>query len=322
MYDTLKLILKEEELNNKVSFMEEVSCRLIDVKYYNNKVVGHIRNMRVEVRDTTLVVEGSLTKWLLGNNYERSLSLWDIRVAIKSLSSALGVPLEMAKVVRLDIAFNFSVEYVPWLYMKKLLYSDGYHRSNIEKETLYLDRYDVQQVFYDKMSELKSCGVEELEELAHLNVLRYEFRFKRVTKVLGEVRGSYLYNPDFCLLLLNKWYRCYMDIDKQVEEVGIKFTGIKSMKESCVALCMSEINMFEKVEEAFVKKEINSAIKFAVLQELRRIEAAYCDYDKVSLVDELTGKIESAYVMLKRRYSVVPARMEIYNKIIDSEYIV
>lgn len=94
------------------------------------------------------------------------------------------------------------------------------------------------------------------------------------------------------------------------------------MKESCVALCMSEINMFEKVEEAFVKKEINSAIKFAVLQELRRIEAAYCDYDKMSLVDELTGKIESAYVMLKRRYSVAPTRMEIYNKIIDSEYIV
>ena len=42
----------------------------------------------------------------------------------------------------------------------------------------------------------------------------------------------------------------------------------------------------------------------------------------MSLVDELTGKIESAYVMLKRRYSVAPARMEIYNKIIDSEYIV
>lgn len=113
-----------------------------------------------------------------------------------------------------------------------------------------------------------------------------------------------------------------MDIDKQVEEVGIKFTGIKSMKESCVALCMSEINMFEKVEEAFVKKEINSAVKFAVLQELRRIGATYCDYDKVSLVDELTKKIENVYVMLKRRYNVTPARMEILSKYIDSKYIV
>ena len=209
---------------------------------------------------------------------------------------------------------------MPWLYLTKLLYFDSYHRSNIEKETLYFDRYDCQLVFYDKMSELKSCGVEELEELAHLNLLRYEFRFKKVTKLFGEVRGSCLYDSDFCLSLLEKWYRCYMDIDKQVEEVGLKFTGVKGMKESCVALCMSEINMFEAVEEAFVKKEINSAVKFAVLQELRRIGSIYCDCDneKASLIDELTKKIDNAYVMLKRRYNVSPARLELLNRSYDN----
>lgn len=318
MYDTLKLILKEEELNNEISFMEEVSCRLTDVKYYNNRVVGRIKNMQVDIRGTTLIVEGSLTKWFLGNNYERFLLLWEIRSAIRRLGSALGVPIEKAKVSRIDIAFNFRVNNLPWLYLTKLLYFDSYHRSNIEKETLYFTKYDCQLVFYDKMSELKSCGVEELEELAHLNVLRYEFRFKRVTKVLGEVRGSCLYDSDFCLLLLNKWYRCYMDIDKQVEEVDIKFTGIKSMKESCVALCMSEINMFEAVEEAFVKKEINSAVKFAVLQELRRIRSIYLDNEKEPLIDELTKKIDNAYVMLKRRYNVSPARMELLNRLYNN----
>lgn len=318
MYDTLKLILKEEELNNEISFMEEVSCRLTDVKYYNNRVVGRIKNMQVDIRGTTLIVEGSLTKWFLGNNYERFLLLWEIRSAIRRLGSALGVPIEKAKVSRIDIAFNFRVNNLPWLYLTKLLYFDSYHRSNIEKETLYFTKYDCQLVFYDKMSELKSCGVEELEELAHLNVLRYEFRFKRVTKVLGEVRGSCLYDSDFCLLLLNKWYRCYMDIDKQVEEVDIKFTGIKSMKESCVALCMSEINMFEAVEEAFVKKEINSAVKFAVLQELRRIRSIYLDNEKEPLIDELTKKIDNAYVMLKRRYNVSPARLELLNRLYNN----
>ena len=158
------------------------------------------------------------------------------------------------------------------------------------------------------MNELKSCGV---EELAHLNLLRYEFRFKKVTKLFGEVRGSCLYDSDFCLSLLEKWYRCYMDIDKQVEEVGLKFTGVKGMKESCVALCMSEINMFEAVEEAFVKKEINSAVKFAVLQEL--IRSIYLDNEKEPLINELTRKIDNAYVMLKRRYNVSPARMELLN---------
>lgn len=68
MYDTLRFILKEEELNNEISFIEEVSCRLTDVKYYNNRVVGRIKNMLVDIRGTTLIVEGSLTKWFLGNN--------------------------------------------------------------------------------------------------------------------------------------------------------------------------------------------------------------------------------------------------------------
>ena len=116
-----------------------------------------------------------------------------------------------------------------------------------------------------------------------------------------------LYDSDFCLLLLEKWYRCYMDIDKQVEEVGLKFTCVKDMKESCVALCMSEINMFDAIEEAFTKKEINSAVKFAVLQELRRIRSIYLDNEKVPLINELTRKIENTYVMLKRRYNVSPA---------------
>lgn len=318
MYDTLRFILKEEELNNEISFIEEVSCRLADVKYYNNKVVGHIKNMKVEIEGTTLTVVGSLTKWFLGNNYERFLLLWEIRSAIRGLSFALGVPMEKAKVSRIDIAFNFSVSYVPWLYLTKLLYFDSYHRSNIKKETLYFDKYNCQLVFYDKMSELKSCGVEELEDLAHLNLLRYEFRFKNVTNMLGEVRGSRLYDSDFCLSLLEKWYRCYMDIDKQVEEVGLKFTGVKGMKESCVALCMSEINMFEAVEEAFVKKEINSAVKFAVLQELRRIRSIYLDNEKEPLINELTRKIDNAYVMLKRRYNVSPARMELLNRLYNN----
>lgn len=53
MYDTLKFILLEEDLDNKVCFIEEVSCRLTDVKYYNNRVVGRIKNMQVDIRGTT-----------------------------------------------------------------------------------------------------------------------------------------------------------------------------------------------------------------------------------------------------------------------------
>ena len=55
---------------------------------------------------TTLIVEGSLTKWFWVI-IMRTLALWEIRAAIKSLSKALNVPIEKAKVTRIDVAFNF-----------------------------------------------------------------------------------------------------------------------------------------------------------------------------------------------------------------------
>ena len=69
MYDSIKIVLSEKDLNNEISFMEEIPCRIVVSVCSENRVVGYLRNMRVEVRGTTLVVEGSLTKWVLGNNY-------------------------------------------------------------------------------------------------------------------------------------------------------------------------------------------------------------------------------------------------------------
>lgn len=322
MYDTLKFILLEEDLGNKVCFIEEVSCRLTDVKYYNNRVVGRIKNMQVDIRGTTLIVEGSLTKWFLGNNYERFLLLWEIRSAIRSLGSALGVPIEKAKVSRIDIAFNFRVNNLPWLYLTKLLYSDGYHRSNIKKDTLYFDRYDCQLLFYDKIQEL--CSSKNQEEVATvreifegINVLRYEFRFKKVTSIFnGVVRGEQLYNQSFCLLALDKWYHCYMDINKGYDD-DFQFFRLDSKKAfelSCVAYCSARLDIYNILEEAFVRRDIDSKNKYDIKDVLRKADELMKDVsNSTSLIDELTKKIDNAYVMLKRRYNVSPARLELLN---------
>lgn len=131
MYDSIKIVLSEKDLNNEISFMEEIPCRIVVSVCSENRVVGYLRNMRVEVRGTTLVVEGSLTKWVLGNNYAKPLGIWEIRSGVKALSVALGVPIEKAVVQRLDVAFNFRVKHMPWLYMRRLLYSDGFYSAHI-----------------------------------------------------------------------------------------------------------------------------------------------------------------------------------------------
>ena len=61
-------------------------------------------------------------------------------------------------------------------------------------------------VFYDKIAEMKSCKRTDdikqgLEDFEDLNVLRYEFRFKKVKSIFGRtIRGEDLYTTSFCLL--------------------------------------------------------------------------------------------------------------------------
>ena len=321
MYDTIRFMLKEQDLYNEVSFMEEIVCRIVIKSCSENRVVGHMKNMKVEVRGTILLVEGSLIKWFLGNNYARTLALWEIRAAINSLSAALNVPLEKAKVTRIDIAFNFKVKNIPWLYMTKLLYHDYYFRSSIQKETLYFEKYDSILCFYDKVAELKKCkdrdADEALEDLGELNVIRYEFRFLRVTNTLGVVRGECLYDSAFCLSLLGKWYGHYMDIKKGYDEdfSMFRFETKKGFELSCVAYCMNRLNMFEMLEEAYVRRDISSKNKYDIKQVMEMAGKILADNIKTtSLIEELTGKISNAYLNLKRRYSVVPERMNFLNK--------
>ena len=217
MYDSIKIVLSEKDLNNEISFMEEIPCRIVVSVCSENRVVGYLRNMRVEVRGTTLVVEGSLTKWVLGNNYAKPLGIWEIRSGVKALSVALGVPIEKAVVQRLDVAFNFRVKHMPWLYMRRLLYSDGFYSAHIKKETLYFSKHDCQMVFYDKIAEMKSCK-----------------RTDDIKEVLAKAKN----------------------------------VGIDSL---------------------------NAA----------------------SMIDELTSKIEHAYVKLRSRYDVAPERLERLNRWVD-----
>ena len=56
MYDSIKIVLSEKDLNNEISFMEEIPCRIVVSVCSENRVVGYLRNMRVEVRGTILVI--------------------------------------------------------------------------------------------------------------------------------------------------------------------------------------------------------------------------------------------------------------------------
>ena len=59
MYDTIKFVIKESELDNAICFLEEIPCRISIKSTSSNRVVGFLKNMKIEVRNTTLIVQGS-----------------------------------------------------------------------------------------------------------------------------------------------------------------------------------------------------------------------------------------------------------------------
>ena len=50
MYDTIKFVIKESELDNAICFLEEIPCRISIKSTSSNRVVGFLKNMKIEER--------------------------------------------------------------------------------------------------------------------------------------------------------------------------------------------------------------------------------------------------------------------------------
>ena len=50
MFDTIKFVIQEKDINYEMCFLEEIPCRISIEKCTGNGVIGHIKNIRIEVR--------------------------------------------------------------------------------------------------------------------------------------------------------------------------------------------------------------------------------------------------------------------------------
>lgn len=105
-----------------------------------------------------------------------------------------------------------------------------------------------------------------------MNVLRYEFRFKKVKSisVVQSVERIYILRPLF--VGTEKWHDCYMDIQKtyDVELSCCMFNSKKAFELACVAYCMTKFNMYDILEEAFIRRDISSKNKYDIKEVLAK----------------------------------------------------
>lgn len=72
------------------------------------------------------------------------------------------------------------------------------------------------------------------------------------------------------------------------------------------------------LEEAFIRRDISSKNKYDIKEVLAKAKNVGIDsLNAASMIDELTSKIEHAYVKLRSRYDVAPERLERLNRWVD-----
>lgn len=178
-YDTVHLWLAEEDVLGGIP-IERVVSVLEGVRHTAEQdtdeiySIGMLGGLNVAVFQSGISVKGSLGKFYAQAEYGL-LPSHKAANCIKLLSETLGVPMEKAKITRLDLACDFIVQHPPKSYYDYLGNSGVMEREQIGG-SLYYSIVARQLVFYDKSQEMKNKLPSELKGK---KILRVELRLIR-----------------------------------------------------------------------------------------------------------------------------------------------
>ena len=120
MYDTIMLWLGKKDIGDEYNY-ENVLRKIYKTCTFE-KVrggCGYYENLRISVTENRVLCTGSFSKFQKGNNVN-PISMEQLKKVINYLSRVLGVPMEKADVLVVDIAENFVMEKSPELYIEKM----------------------------------------------------------------------------------------------------------------------------------------------------------------------------------------------------------
>lgn len=218
MFDTLYIWLPSERAGE--IDLNQFTKYLLDVEdcFQNGerKIRGRLRNLKVLISPTGISIKGSLPKFHYGNNL-KNLTSNEIKSAIQKIGNDLSIPILKARLTRIDIGINLSMDHEPKYYFRGLGKLAKMARGNFSETSLYYTNTTKTLNFYDKNREFyKTSKIPDKFGLEK-NLLRYELRLK---KWLGrnfenrEVLVSNLIDKKFCKQILAIWAENYFSIKK------------------------------------------------------------------------------------------------------------
>ena len=265
MYDTVLLCLTKADASG-VDFLKVVP-RLLDnvVESCCNDVVsvtGDIDGLKVVATGQRVRIRGgSLCKFLLGDNCQ-TMGRRDTQQAIEKLSDSLTLPMDKAKVTRMDVAQNFIMRNPVMVYLNHLgvlRYADRLE----EPSGLYYSLKGGRLCFYDKNRERRDKKETIPDLFSGQSVLRYERRYtQRIAAkfMAAEVTGAMLYNEAFYIRVLNAWRDDYQAIQKiNDSDTSIDFQTVRTipqLNKACIRI-VGQATLLNQIEEAQQRGDID-----------------------------------------------------------------
>ena len=257
MVDNVKLYLPRcRDMPSVTPYLDSGSERT-DIDTGEVSVYGSVSNIRVSQTFGGYYIQGSLPKYLYGNNVCQ-LTRKDIGTAIENLSDTLHLPIQDADVTSIEVGANICLSKVPSAYigllgdmprMKRVMLGDSLYYRGSGKV------FPRQYYFYDKKQEVKKKGGVMPVRLETANMLRYEMRlYRRLAKQLGiqELKASTLQDRAVYRELVNRWLDGYLSINKitGMKEGGLKgVSGLKEAKELFLARLIARSGGTSVIEE-------------------------------------------------------------------------
>ena len=302
MIDTAKLVITPNEVG-QVDFVRDIypTLTLSNEDVGEERIRGNLGNLRVSLGRNYLTVTGSLCKWLLGDNYQ-TMSRNQIKQSIEALSESLSLPMDKAKVTRIDFGASMIVKNPVNTYLNHLGTLRYFERCPHPHTLYYALNSDKKRLcFYDKVEESRMRRESISENYRNSNILRYEQRFKAIPhKFMGlnRLTGEGLFREENLNILINQWLKAYENINK-INNISMDIQKVKTptlLKDAgIVAFCNNlggELSAYNWVDEQRKSKRITNKQAFDLRRVIKRAFSAGSDFTKPNeAIEELNNTI-------------------------------
>ena len=309
MVDTLKLRLDVADVGG--ADLVSTANYLTNADEMINKSTGEVwmrgrlDNFRVYANKGCLTFEGSLPTLLYASN-AKILTRHEVAQSLQKLSDLLHLPMDKARVLRLDCSYHWTMAKPIFEYIDRLGALTYFKRVQATANSLYYSKGGKKTtntlLFYNKTQECRDGRKDVPDVYTDSLLLRYECRWlSGVSKQFGvtELKASALAEKPTYQMMVHKWSDYYFSINKS-RDGAFNFDGVRDVrgaKNWLLGYLLSHTNAssVNEVLQSMKERKIFSDAKYytRLRQDLReQMEKANrgCETD---LIRELDGCVRN-----------------------------